>query len=390
MKLNNRFIPSTPAFEFIMRLFRSNSLSSGDHRITALYDTIDDSEIYEIAKNHSIKSSTAHALIDSLGERRVERLWKDIYSKTERRVSNYFEELERIADEFSGDNIKVVLLENGAIARTVYKYWGSYEFGDFDLLILPEQIPSAHQRLLDLGYTELSQNNQTPSNQNFSGSVRREYKRTIDDLYSLRINLQNSLVARKWFKTNNEPDIKRLFDRSVPVSDSNLRVLNPTDNLFQLCIHNASHCYIRDPGLRLHIDIERFIRYGPDIEWEKFAQMVKKYRVNTSCYFSLYIPKILFNTPIPFKVLDEISPPIWKERIIGNWIKKNGLLNGNKRKFTKIGLILFTALLYDKSGDLISDIFPTTDWMYRHYNIHKKYMIPVYYIRRLAAMISDG
>jgi len=160
-------------------------------------------------------------------------------------------------------------------------------------------------------------------------------------------------------------------------------MLCPEDNLFQLCVHNASHGYVRKPGILLHLDVERFVRRVP-IDWQKFTNLVESYEVKTSSYFSLAIPKALFDTPIPDEVLAQLRPTIWKERLIPRWLNRAGLFNPDEKKFSKPGYILFTALLYDDLKGLWRGIFPDQQWMRQRYDIRRRWQLPYYHARRLA------
>ena len=90
-------------------------------------------------------------------------------------------------------------------------------------------------------------------------------------------------------------------------------ILSPEDNLLQVCVHTAKHSYVRAPGLRLHLDVERIVAHK-QIDWEVFLRKVKDAHVKTSTYYSLYLANMLFGTPIPQAVLDALHPGDRKNR----------------------------------------------------------------------------
>jgi hypothetical protein len=132
----------------------------------------------------------------------------------------------------------------------------------------------------------------------------------------------------------------------------------------------------------LHLDIERFVRFVA-VDWDLFVQRVTRWQVKTKVYFSLVIPQALFGTPIPDRVLAQLRPPAWKERLLSRWLQKAGLFNPDERKFSRVGYILFTSLLYDDIGGLWRAVFPAREWMHAHYGFDARWQLPYYHARRL-------
>ena len=123
-------------------------------------------------------------------------------------------------------------------------------------------------------------------------------------------------------------------------------------NLLQVSIHTAKHSYVRSPGFRLHLDVHRIVTYR-NINWDKFLIMVNDYKVNTITYFSLVIPKQLFNTDIPKYVIDKIKPSYLKEKVIFFLINRAGIYNPNEKKFTTLSFLILTILLHDTPKTII-------------------------------------
>jgi hypothetical protein len=154
--------------------------------------------------------------------------------------------------------------------------------------------------------------------------------------------------------------------RSVSISGSDVRMLSPEDNLLQVALHTAKHTYVRAPGFRLHLDVVRIVK-GQTIDWDVFVKRVLDLQVKTPVFFSLAIPKIFFNTPIPDEVLERLKPSQWKVKIIVKWLQKVSLFNPDEKKFGRIGYIIFTALLYDDLKGLWRSVFPDRNWMRARY-----------------------
>lgn len=376
-----KLTPNSPIQQLIVSCLNSQQSEEQAHKVAALLSSVDESVLWEKAREYSLTPIIAHSLSRAQSHAKISPRWLNMHEQTRQRLALYFQELEEVAIELSNRGVQLILLENAAIARTIYDCWGCSIFGDFDLLIRPEDILSAHHCLVQRGY---STNNAIPNldrREQGTNSGRVEYSRVIANSEELRINLQTSLVARRWFNTSrHEPPIETLFERSQPITDSYLFMLNPIDNLFQLCLHNASHNYFRKPGIRLHLDVERFIRHGPPFNWDDFTSQVSHYRAATICYYALLIPKLLFETPIPDEVFKQLKPAPWKKRLLSSQIEKIGFLN--KKRFTLFDSLLFTFLQQDSLLDLWRSIFPDHTWMQNRYGFNNKLLLPFYHLRR--------
>ncbi|MCB0127922.1 MAG: hypothetical protein KDE58_36910, partial [Caldilineaceae bacterium] len=149
----------------------------------------------------------------------------------------------------------------------------------------------------------------------------------------------------------------------------------------------AKHTYVRAPGFRLHLDVERIVRAYPDLGWQLFVSRVKALQVCTAVYFSLVIPYELFETPIPPWVLEALRPAAWKKATLRRWIQKAGLFNPHEKKFARVKYILFTALLYDDFKGLLRGIFPDGKWMQEHYQFRSQLLLPYYHLHRLGNLL---
>jgi hypothetical protein len=123
------------------------------------------------------------------------------------------------------------------------------------------------------------------------------------------------------------------------------------------------------------------------VDWDIFVKRVLNFKVKTPVYFSLAIPKALFGTPIPDNVLNMLKPSVLKEEIISRWLQKADLFNPDAPKFGRIGYIIFTIMLYDDWTGLFKGIFPEGNWMRKQYKFKSKFLLPYYYIYRLASLI---
>lgn len=348
-----------------------------------LWLDLGDELAFKLVKINQVDSIFAHILLDAVGSEKVSNYWLKTHKVTHDLISAYLLELDRIANKFFNNEIPLVALKNAGIARGIFPCPGCCPMGDLDVMVERSQFRKAHQILLHEGYhfkfrSPLEKAELSAAEE--GGSA--EYWKILPNGEKLWFELQWRPVAGRWIRPDQEPSAKELIARSMTIPDTKVRLLAPEDNLLQVALHTAKHSYIRAPGFRLHTDVDRIVALQK-IDWDVFLGRVIALQVKTAVYFSLVIPFSLFNTHIPEEVLKRLRPSVWKEKLISRWLHKAGFFNPDERKFSHIGYIVFTALLYDDLSGLWRGIFPQKDWMKEHYNFHNNFFLPYYHVRRL-------
>lgn len=350
-----------------------------------LYQAMGDARAFELAQRNDLDAVVAHRLLDALGSAQTPAQWLASHQATAERMTAYLAELDRVAALLAREGIPLVALKNGGIARGLYPCAGCCPMGDLDVLVEKRHFRRAHQLLLEQGYQfefrsalELAELDAAEQ----GGGA--EYHKTLPDGQALWLEVQWRPVAGRWIRPDQEPPAEALLARSIAIPGTAVRLLAPEDNLLQVALHTAKHSYMRAPGFRLHLDVERIVRATPDLDWQRFTRQVIGLQVKTPVYFSLAIPAALFGTPIPPAVLAQLRPPAWKERLLTRQIRRAGLFDPEQRKFGKLGYILFTALLYDDLAGLARGIFPDPAFMRERYGLRHNALLPLAYARRLA------
>lgn len=340
-----------------------------------------------MAKNNRVEPIVAHTLIDALGRDNVPTHWLKAHEENFSRISAYLAELDYISNKLAEENVSLIALKNGGIARGIYPCPGCCPMGDLDVLLERKHFRKAHQILLSHDYHfEFRSPLEEPDIKAAEKSGGAEYWKILSNGDKLWFELQWRAVAGRWIRPEQEPSSEDLMKRSVPVSGTSVRILFPEDNLLQVALHTAKHSYLRAPGIRLHTDVDRIVRYQ-SIDWNVFLKYALNFQVKTAVYFSLAIPKTLFGTPIPDEVLVRLKPPVWKEKLISSRIKKAGLFNPDERKFGGLGYILFNVLLYDDLNGLWKAVFPNRIWMKERYGFKNNFLLPAYYLSRLKDLL---
>lgn len=350
--------------------------------------SLDEEDVFNLAVSHEVASTIALNVAQQVGWDNVPIAWWQVYDGTESRISAYLAELDRVAIWLVQVGIQLVALKNSGIVRSIFPYPGAVPMGDVDVLVRKRDFRQAHAILLANGYyfefrSELEEEDLDEAEQ--GGGA--EYWKLLPNGEKLWFELQWRPVAGRWIRPDQEPSADELMDRSIPIEGTAVRLLAPEDNLLQVCLHTAKHSYVRAPGFRLHLDVERIVRAYPALSWDIFVQRVLKLQVKTATYFSLVIPKELFETPVPDMVLEQLRPPAWKEKAITRMINKAGLFNPHEQKFTRLEYILFNMLLYDDFYGLWRGIFPDKAWMQERYAFEHGWLLPYYHLKRMGSLL---
>ncbi|HRW97890.1 MAG TPA: nucleotidyltransferase family protein [Cyclobacteriaceae bacterium] len=349
---------------------------------------LDEKNLFVLAMSQEVASTIAWNRAQYGGWENISVPWQKAFDETDKRISAYLVELDRVGACFASTGIPLVALKNSGIVRGIYPFPGAVPMGDVDVLVRKQDFRRAHAILLENGYqfefrSALEEEDIEEAEQ--GGGA--EYWKVLPNGEKLWFELQWRPIAGRWIRPDQEPSADELMARSIPIEGTDVRLLAPEDNLLQVCLHTAKHSYVRAPGLRLHLDVERIVRAYPGLDWSLFMQRVEKLQVKTATYFSLVIPKELFGTPIPDDVLNRLRPAVRKEKTITRLINKAGLFNPHEKKFTRFEYILFNVLLYDDARGLWRGVFPEKAWMKERYAIQHGWQLPYFHLKRLGGLL---
>ena len=348
-----------------------------------LYQQFNDCEVFDEAKNNLVDSIVAYRLIQYYGENKVAKHWSKSYSDTHLRINTYLNELDNVAHELNKHGIKIIALKNSGIAKGIYQNPGLVPMGDVDTLVSRSDFFKAHAIITNMGYEILAPNKFHSADINTGyreGSS--EYIKYLSDSISLRFELLWRTVEGRFLRPEQEPDGDIVISRSVDVENSYVKILSPEDNLLQVCLHTAKHSYVRAPGFRLHLDVDRIVN-SCKINWNLFLTNVEKHQVKNMVFYSLAIPTTLFKTPVPEEVLIATMPSKTLKYILSNWIKKAGIFYPEEKKFGKAGYIIWNIVLNGSVKGLVKLALPPVSWMRERYAFSNNLMLPLFYLKRI-------
>lgn len=334
-------------------------------------------KLFELCAEHELEGTAASNII-KYDIFTLPSYWQDAYNKQLERLSFLKEKSAEICKAMDKNGIKMVILKNGGIMADIIDDPAACPMEDIDSLVKKSDFMCAHDILVKNGFTfKFRSEFEFEKLERAFRDGSTEYYITMPDREKMWFELAWRPVAGRWIRLDKEPDADLLVDRAYYSKDTKVGILSPEDNLLQVCVHTAKHSYVRAPGLRLHLDVERIVTHK-EIDWDVFLKAVNDTHVKTAVYFSLLIPRVLFGTQIPEWVLDKLHPGKLKEKKVLKLLGSAGLLHPKDRKFSKFKFLKFQTLLYDSFGDMLKVLNPGLKTMREIYGFKYSLLMPYY------------
>jgi len=372
------------AYRLMLDMSKEIHTEKETDEIKERFKKVDQKEFYLLCHEHEL-DGVAGAYAKSLGITLIDE-WQSEYERQKKHLEFLREKSKEICELMAENGIPMVILKNGGIMLGMMDNAAKCPMEDIDSLVRKSDFYRAHEILINNGFVfkfRSAYEAEKLDEAYRDGST--EYYILTPDGEKMWFELAWRAVAGRWIRPDLEPDTNEFIDRSYMPDGTKVGVLCPEDNLLQVCIHTAKHSYVRAPGLRLHMDVDRIVAHT-DIDWDLFIKKVKEAHVKTSTYLSLYIPTVIFGTRIPREVLDELRPHNVHKLL--NLLAAARLIHPNERKFNKLQFLRFQTALYDSKKDILRVIYPNKMWMKERYNCNGTFSTIVYTFIRLLDLIG--
>lgn len=375
-----------PDFKLMSLIIREKNTDDELAYIKSETERIHSPEFFEVVKEHELVSTVCSKLKKKVGIELGEP-WKSETEETRRRLSFLFSQVEKLGEDMATHNIPLILLKNGGIAIDIMDDLAECPMGDIDMLCRKSDFMEAHKIILNHGFQFKFRSVFEFENLDEAfadGST--EYSIPDDDELAW-VELAWRPVAGRWIRKDKEPDADQLVADSHMAAHSCCRVLSNEDNLLQVAIHTAKHSYVRAPGYRLHLDVDRIVS-NKTIDWDKFVSKVNAVGSRTAVYFSLYFAKEILGTKIPDEVLEKLKPCAHKRKKIMKMLLKANLMHPHDKKFSKLGFLRFQTSLYDSFGDFLAVLFPPMEQLRAKYGFKSAIKAPYYWLFYVLDMVG--
>lgn len=327
------------------------------------FRSADKEKLFRVCEEHEFVGVVGYFLITHGLE--LSDTWKLAYDREKKRLDFLKSKSREICTIMKNAGIPMVILKNGGIMQDIMPEAIQCPMEDIDSLIRKSDFYRAHNILVQNGFTFKFRSEYEAEKLDEAyrdGST--EYFIMTPDGEKMWFELAWRAVAGRWIRPDLEPDTDMFIENAHCAQGTDVYVLSPEDNLLQVCIHTAKHSYVRAPGLRLHMDVDRIVTHT-EIDWKLFIDKVKRTHVSKSTYLSLYIPSVLFGTKVPQWVLDELKPKSADNLL--SMLTDAGLPHPHGRKFSKLQFLRFQTALYDDCGDIWHTLYPGKAWMKERY-----------------------
>ena len=344
-------------------------------------------DFFQLCKEHELDGVVAsHVLTHELMT--LPDYWQEAYEKEKAHLGFLKDKAADICRIMDENGITMVVLKNGGIMSDMVADPAACPMEDIDSLVKKSDFKMAHQILIDNGFqfefrSEFEEEDLEAAFRD--GST--EYRIATATGETMWFELAWRAVAGRWIRRDLEPDAETLVSNAYYAHGTKVGILSAEDNLLQVSVHTAKHSYVRAPGLRLHLDVERIVAHKK-IDWDLFLQKVAAAHVKTSTYYSLYLANMLFDTPIPGPVLDALYPGKGKDHRVLKLIDKAGLLHPKGQKFSKLQFLVFQTSLYDSWKDAWFVLYPKNGGLREIYGYRNPLLTPYYLVLRALDLVG--
>jgi putative nucleotidyltransferase-like protein len=234
-----------------------------------------------------------------------------MYFSTRMNNEQIVQELVTLSRRFDEAGISVVVLKGSCFALTIYPDLGLRPMVDIDLLIPVAEWANAVRIVVGSGYVQAAP-------EAFPGLhalldhadavclKKRTIPFTTLELHKTLVagRPSNRSVPADWFWSQTEP-ISRMSSRRIIPSPL---MLTPTAQLLYVCGHGMVQHGGIDPSLRWLYDLDRLIRiYAERLDWDLVFVQAGKFGWSSAVLAALSEVIRLFDTPIPARLLENLS-----------------------------------------------------------------------------------
>lgn len=307
-------------------------------------------------------------------------LFKQHYFKTIAKNTVLNESLRILAKEASKKNIDLLLLKGISLINSIYQDIGIRPMSDMDILVKTENVPLISNILESLNY-----GTNPIVKSKLVGQVEHFHLPAfISKSNHVMVELHTHIHPEK---SPLSIDIDEFWKNSVPVDNfnTNIRMLSPENLIQHLCIHISTHSQTNNIRLSHFYDlvkvIEKYDKNG--LDWETTIKNSYKCNIQSTFFPQLFLIQKYFMLSFPAILdshFDKIDKIYFENRFIEivNIQPVSSLeLSGIKQEQLKNIKGFINKFKY-----IISDLFPSKQFMIRRYKIKNKNLFFLYYFKR--------
>jgi hypothetical protein len=330
-------------------------------RLTDLYDALPDDAVFEAARKNKVTHGVADALERALGER-LPVSWSESLAENESRVEALLDMTEQLTGGLTALGIPSAAVESAGVLLGSDLPTRALGSGDLDLLV-----PSgAWERSLDLaselGFVRGDRQGQVSTR-------RAKLSGAGPQGQPLWIEACAHPFERTWVPLRVQDRSDVWLERAVESRKRpKISVLDPHDALAFVALHTSLHSFVRSPGLRLHMDVDRLARDNA-LDWSRVVEEIHGLGARTRSFVSLMMARGVLDTPIPDAALEALAPTSARWRKLCDLLEAEGVLHRGAPKLGRVQTLRLDLLLEEGSvGSWLANVaLPDRVWLARHF-----------------------
>jgi Uncharacterised nucleotidyltransferase len=287
-------------------------------------------------------------------------------------------ELQNVLHAFNEAHISILLFKGPSLAYTVYPEAHMRTYHDVDVLIRPDDLPRAHELLLQMGYRFYEE-----YRANVTNSKRTGFNYLLarpDSWLEIPIELHTAPHPSE-IGTDFEVESLWLKAQHIEVLGESTLTMHPIDHLLYLCWHYRFHGFTR---LLWLYDLVVMLRAtGPELDWIELVQAARRQHLATTLYYCLSWCRDLFGVSIPAEVFIRLRPP-WACRLIVERIAMPNAMEtlassgGQSRRIIAHRAMVDSTVGLIKAG--MQALFPSSASMGRRYMGNSRLPLKFYFL----------
>lgn len=330
-------------------------------RLRALYEDLSHEEVLEAARRNKVTHAVADALERSLGEE-LSAAWHEILAENESRVEALLDMTEGLTGRLTAQGIPSAAVESAGVLLGSDLSTRALGSGDLDLLVPQADWERSLEVAGSLGLVHGAREGQVTTR-------RAKLSGTGPQGQALWIEACAHPFERTWvpLSVHDRSDLwlgRATASRKRP----QISVLEPHDALAFVALHTSLHSFVRSPGLRLHMDVDRVVRDNP-LDWSRAVAEMDALGAPTRSFVSLMMARGVLGTPVPDGALEALAPAPGRWRKLRELLEAQGVLHHGTPKLGRLDTLRLDLLLEEGGlGSWLRKVaLPDRLWLARHF-----------------------
>lgn len=338
-------------------------------------------QLHAAARANRIEMCVGSTLMEAFGPNAVDRDWRSAVGRNRARVELMIDELAQAVDHAELHD-EHALLEGGGMLLATRFPSAAFGAGDFDVLTTEAAGVRLGERLVERGFQAV------PRPHRISSS-RVEYRKRVGE-HEVWFAVGPRAFGRMWVEDDfRERETTWLARAVASPKCAELRVLESTDLLVACAVHTSTHVWVRSPGLRLHIDVDR-VASDCNVDWALAVGELLAMRAARRGFVSLAVAVGLLNTSVPEWVLRALAPRAWRWFALRRLLRRASAFEVDRPKLGRLETLAVDVLASDRAPGAWAHAIaaPSERWMRARFGRSPNDSLALLHLRRISGIMG--